>query len=113
MFPYHRGGCLLAVVMFALAIFLAIASARYQHPHDPGCYGQLGAGFPQSFLCDDTAGSPTSSWGKIDEVDWYGGFVMLSPAFLVNVLFYAVLLSIPVLLVLGISRLVRRHAPPR
>lgn len=103
-------GYILGIVL-ALAFVLTILSANYQVPRDSRCYGHLSGGFPLAFLCDDDAGSPTTSWGKIDEADWYGGFVVFTPAFILNTLFYAVLLSITWLLAFGISWLMRWRIP--
>jgi len=54
----------------------------------------LGAGFPVLFICDDWGGgSPTGSWGKIDLVDIFNGGIRPG-GFLVDLLFYTVLIFI-------------------
>lgn len=98
-------------MLLSLAFVLTLLSANYQVPRDPRCYGHLSGGFPLAFLCDDDAGSPTSSWGTLDEVDWYGGFVLFSPAFILDVACYAVLLGISWLLIRTIARRRRQRSP--
>ena len=109
--PNGCRGCLLPLLILGVAFYLVVQSTNYQVRHDPACYGSLSAGWPMTFLCDDTFGSPTSSWGKIDEADWWNGPNLVG--LFGDFLFYAVLLSILWLIVLGVSRLVRqrRQAP--
>lgn len=86
------GGCALGLVSILLGIVLALASAIYQRDSDPTCHGGgLSAGFPLPFLCDDSAGSPVSSWGKIDLVDFFN---MNPRVFLLDILLYSTLFVI-------------------
>ena len=59
-------GCLFSLSSVVLAFLLTVSTVGVQRRNDPACYGQLGAGFPVAFICDDAGGSPLSSAGKID-----------------------------------------------
>ena len=84
-------GCVLGILSIALGIVLTVSSARYQRQYYPVCQGGLSAGFPIVFICDDTGGSPISSWGKID----FGDVANVNPiAFILDFLLYSALLSI-------------------
>ncbi len=87
-------GCFISLVSILLAICAMAFSVNYRHPEHPSCGGMLGAGFPVLFICDDWGGgSPTGSWEKIDFVDVLNGGIR--PAgFLVDFLFYSVLIWI-------------------
>ncbi len=77
-------------------------SANYQYPEHPSCGGMLGAGFPVLFICDDWGGgSPTGSWEKIDFVDVLNGGIRPG-GFLVDFLFYIVLIWIVLFIASGI-----------
>jgi hypothetical protein len=85
-------GCLAAVVILLLAFVLMFSTMRVLHRSDYfSCFGQLGAGFPASFLCDYSGGgSPLSSAGRIDLAD----FPYFSPiGALVDILFYSIQLG--------------------
>jgi hypothetical protein len=110
--PRSAGGCMLNLLIGLLAIMLTVQSAHVQRPYERACDGFVGGGFPLPFLCDDLGESPTSSWGRIDETDWYV-LVIFHPYFLVNVLFYVVLLWVPWFIVRGFSQLVRRRSRPK
>ena len=87
-------GCLISLVCILLAIWAVALSANRQYPEQAGCGGTLGAGFPVLFICDDWGGgSPTGSWEKIDFVDYLNGGIRPG-GFLVDFLFYAVLIWI-------------------
>jgi hypothetical protein len=103
----HRWILFLAIGL--LAIGLTASTLGYLHPSASfACHGFLGAGFPVAFACDYSSGSsPPSSWGKIDGADW--PFLSLQGT-IVDILFYAVLLLIALLLVVEIYHLVRRHS---
>ena len=89
--PYGYRFWSFAILTVLLAVVLTVRSLNAQQTHDPVCRGTAGAGFPLTFLCDTLGESPTGSWGKIDEADsWFP-----NPFFLVNVLFYTVLLWMP------------------
>ncbi len=96
---------LFGIVSVLLALGLTLHSVTEQRSQDPLCEGQLGAGFPMTFLCDTTGSSPTSSWGKIDEADYF----FPTPFFWADVLFYAALLWTPWVLAHGISCWRRRR----
>lgn len=67
----------------------------------------LGAGFPVLFICDDWGGgSPSSSWGKITFVDVPNGGIRPT-GFLVDFLFYNLLIWIVVVGIFG-KRIDRR-----
>lgn len=113
--PHGIAGCSLYQLILVLAVFLTIQSTNVQDQKAPLCpHRSLGAGFPFTYLCDDAAGSPTSSMNKIDSADWYDGKVIfLRPhLFFGDVLFYAVLLWIPWLLVWYVAGLIRRTPAP-
>jgi hypothetical protein len=103
--PQGRRVWMFGIVSVALAVFLTLGSVNDQRAQDPVCQGIAGAGFPVTFVCDTTGSSPTSSWGKIDEADT----IFPNPFFLIDVLFYTVLLWVPWFVVLGVSHLVRRR----
>ncbi len=85
-------GCALGLMSILLGSVLTLASATYQHDYDSACHGGgLSAGFPLAFLCDDSAGSPISSWGKIDLVDFFN---MNPRVFLLDILLYSALFVI-------------------
>lgn len=86
------------VVSVILTVLLTMRSINDQRRQDPVCQGQAGAGFPATFICDSIGSSPTGSWGRIDEADLF--FPNLF--FIVDVVFYTVLLWIPWFLVVGI-----------
>jgi hypothetical protein len=64
-------GCSFVLLNLALGLCLTVATVLYHRRADPFCGGALSAGFPLAFICDDTAGSPVSSWGKIDFADLF------------------------------------------
>jgi hypothetical protein len=66
---YIRNGLVFSLVNILLGLCLTIASALYQRDPDPACQGGLSAGFPLAYICDDSGGSPISSWGRIDLAD--------------------------------------------
>jgi hypothetical protein len=69
----------------------------------------VGAGFPVLFICDDWGGgSPTGSWGKIDSVDVINGGIRPG-GFLVDFLFYIVLIWIVLFLLAVIVHKGVRH----
>jgi hypothetical protein len=84
-------GCSLGILSIVLGIVLTISSAQYQRQYYPVCQGGLSAGFPIVFICDDTGGSPISSWGKIDFGDLANVNLI---AFILDFLLYSALLSI-------------------
>jgi hypothetical protein len=95
-----------AILTVLLAIFLTVRSLKAQRTHDPICRGIAGAGFPLTFVCDTPGESPTGSWGKIDEADrWFP-----NPFFLIDILFYTVLLWMPWFAVRGIARWIRHRS---
>jgi len=101
-------GCIFGVANTVLTLCLMVSTLNYSNPRDSfSCYGQLGAGFPVSFVCDYSAGgSPLSSAGKIDSAD----FPFLSlPGSLVDFAFYSGLLWGIWLVVRGISQVIRRR----
>jgi len=84
-------GCILGILSMVLGIVLTVSSAQYQRKYYPVCQGGLSAGFPIVFICDDTGGSPISSWGKID----FGDVANVNPiTFILDFLLYSALLSI-------------------
>ena len=86
-----RGSFLLLIILL-LGFFLTIVSVSHQRNPEPACQGGgLGAGFPLPFICDDSGGSPISSWGRIDLADISG----LNPrVFLLDILLYNALVSL-------------------
>lgn len=87
-------GCLISLAIIFLAVFAMAISTNYQYPDHPSCGGMLGAGHPVLFICDDWGGgSPTNSWGKITFVDVPNGGIRPT-GFLIDFLFYAVLIWI-------------------
>lgn len=95
-------GCFISLVIILLAICAMAISANYQYPKHPSCRGMLGAGFPVLFICDDWGGgSPTGSWGKIDFVDVLNGGIR-PEGFLIDFLFYTVLIWIAWFIATGI-----------
>ncbi len=103
-FPCGRWLWFFGAVSVLLAVLLTIRSINDQRLQDPACQGLAGAGFPLTFICDSLGSSPTESWGKIDEAD----ILFPNLFFLVDVLFYIVLLWLPWILVVGIIHRVRR-----
>ena len=101
--PSWIRGCVLGMGIFVLAFVLMVSTIRILRHNDQfSCFGQLGAGFPVSFLCDYSGGgSPISSMGKIDTAD----FPYFSPlGTLIDLLFYAMPLGILWLIADRISR---------
>ena len=93
-------GCFLGILSFVLGIVLTIVSAQYQRQYYPVCQGGLSAGFPIVFICDDTGGSPISSWGKID----FGDVANVNPlAFILDLLLCSALLSVTWSMLMGPS----------
>jgi hypothetical protein len=85
-------GCAFGILSLVLGFVATFASAMYQRYPDPACHGGgLSAGFPLAFLCDDSAGSPISSWEKIDLVDFFN---MNPRVFLLDILLYSALFVI-------------------
>lgn len=85
-------GCAFGILSLVLGVIATFASALYQRHPDPACHGGgLSAGFPLAFLCDDSAGSPISSWGKIDLVDFFN---MNPRVFLLDILLYSALFGV-------------------
>jgi len=101
-FKQGSRGCFISLASILLANCAMAFSANYQYPEHPSCRGMLGAGFPVLFICDDWGGgSPTGSWEKIDFVDVLNGGIR--PAgFLVDLLFYIVLIWIVWFIAAGI-----------
>jgi hypothetical protein len=84
-------GFLISWVCILLALWAVSISARYLYPENTYCGDMVGAGFPVMFICDDWGGgSPTSSWGKIDFVDFLNGRIIPS-GFLIDLVFYFIL----------------------
>ena len=84
-------GCSLGILSIMLGIVLTLSSTQYQRQYYPVCQGGLSAGFPIVFICEDTSGSPITSWGKID----FGDIININPvAFILDFLLYSALLSI-------------------
>jgi len=90
------------LVNLLLGFCLTIVSVSYQRKPDPACHDAgLSAGFPLPFICDDSAGSPISSWGKIDLAD----IANVNPSvFLLDFLLYNALVSLVWSAALGIFR---------
>jgi len=103
-------GCSINLVSILLAIGAMAISANYQYPKHPSCGKMLGAGFPTLFICDDWGGSsPTGSWNKIDFVDVLNGGIR-PEGFLVDFLFYTVLIWIVWFIASGIfHKGINRH----
>jgi hypothetical protein len=94
LFKYGFRGCFINLVWIVLAIFAVTVSAKHLYPEDPACRQMVGGGFPVLFICDDWGGgSPTGSWGKIDLADVLNGGI-LPDGFLVDFLFYFILIWI-------------------
>jgi hypothetical protein len=96
-------GCVTGILIVLLAFGLMLSTMKILRHNDTfSCFGQLGAGFPVSFLCDYSGGgSPISSAGKIDSAD----FPYFSPVgTLVNIFFYSMQLGMPWLIADSISR---------
>lgn len=92
-------GCIFAILSILLGIGLTAGTAFYQRRDYPVCQGGLSAGFPIVFICDDTASSPISSWGKIDLADWAR---VNARAFLLDFLLYSALLWMAWCIVTGL-----------
>jgi hypothetical protein len=91
--PSWARGCVVGMGILVLAFVMMVSSMKVLRHNDHfSCFGQLGAGFPVSFLCDYSGGgSPISSAGKIDAAD----FPYFSPVgMLLDLLFYAMPLGI-------------------
>ena len=82
-------GCLFGILTLLLSLALTASTALVQRRYFPVCGGGLSAGYPIVFICDDSGGSPISSWGRIDAADW--GNLNL-PAFTLDFLLYEALL---------------------
>jgi hypothetical protein len=96
-------GCGVGLLILLLAFVLMFSTMRVLHNSDDfSCFGQLGAGFPVSFLCDYSGGgSPISSAGKIDSAD----FPYFSPiGALADILFYSMPLGMLWLIADRLSR---------
>ena len=93
-------GPLFLLANLLLAICMTIGSVFYQRNPEPACHGAgLGAGFPLPFVCDDSGGSPISSWGKIDQAD----IAHVNPrVFLLDFLLYNALVTLVGTAVLGL-----------
>ena len=84
-------GFFISLVCILLAVFAVTISAKYTYPKTPYCRDMVGAGFPVMFICDDWGGgSPTSSWGKIDFVDFINGGI-IPTGLLIDLVFYFIL----------------------
>jgi hypothetical protein len=85
-----------------LGFCMTVGSVLYQRNPDPACHGAgLSAGFPLPFICDDSAGSPISSWGKIDLAD----ISNVNPrVFLLDFLLYNALVSLVLSTAISIFR---------
>jgi hypothetical protein len=68
---FSRGLCgvLADLVYLSIAISLMLATFHYQRRSDPFCGGDLSAGFPFAFLCDNAGESPISDWGRMSWMD--------------------------------------------
>ncbi|MDQ2808931.1 MAG: hypothetical protein M3Z04_18810 [Chloroflexota bacterium] len=108
-FRLRRGGCLLWIMLTLIAIGLSINSISYQRS-DPFCYNLLGAGFPLSFICDVAGSSPTGSWGKIDDADYFN---LNLGGLLADIVVYAGLLWVAWNAVLAFYHLMRRGIQTR
>ncbi|HSL42103.1 MAG TPA: hypothetical protein VK897_01650 [Anaerolineales bacterium] len=98
-FPHGFRGCFISFVIILAAISAMAISTTYQYPKHPFCSGMLGAGFPALFICDDWGGgSPSNSWGKITFIDVPNGGIR-PVGFLIDFLFYALLMWAVLLLV--------------
>lgn len=95
----RSSGCMMAFLSILLGLCLALASALYQRQNDPACGGSLSAGFPLPYLCDETGGSPISSWGRIDMVELLGTNMRV---FLLDLLLYCALTALIWTLVRGV-----------
>jgi len=91
-------GCIFGFMTILLGIGLTVSTLFYQRQNYPVCQGGLSAGFPLAFICDDTGGSPISSWGRIDGADWFN---MNPVAFVLDFLLYGALLSLAWVVVMG------------
>ncbi|HLO27649.1 MAG TPA: hypothetical protein VK249_00850 [Anaerolineales bacterium] len=94
-------GCGFALVSIALGFCLTLGSAFYQRASDPTCHGNLSAGFPLPFVCDEAGGSPIDSWGRIDLFELFGTNLRV---FLLDFLLYGALLSLAWIVILGLFR---------
>ncbi len=98
---FSRGlrGLFFDLAKLFLAVSLMLATVNYQRSSDPLCGGDLSAGFPLAFLCDNAGESPISDWWKISWTD------ILHPlGVYVDILFYVALLWITSFIVLRIFR---------
>ena len=97
-FKHGLRGCFISFMIIFAAIVAMAISTIYKYPEHLSCGGMLGAGYPVLFICDDWGGgSPTGSWGKITLIDVPNGGIR-PRGFLVDFLFYAVLLWVVFLL---------------
>ena len=97
---FPSNGLYFLLLNLLLGLCMTIGSVLYQRNPEPGCHtGGLGAGFPLPFVCDDTGGSPITSWGRIDLSD-IGN--VNSRVFLLDLLLYNALVSLIWTAVLGI-----------
>jgi len=95
------GGCLTGLLSILLGLALTASTALVQQRYYPVCGGGLTAGYPIVFICDDSGGSPISSWGRIDSADWFNGDPR---AFLLDFLLYSALLWLAWTAVMGLLR---------
>jgi len=97
-----KNGFTLSLLNILVGFCLTVGSTVYQRNPDPACHGAgLSAGFPLPFICDDSAGSPISSWGKIDSAD----ISNVNPrVFLLDFLLYGSLLPLIWVSIAGIFR---------
>jgi hypothetical protein len=97
---FPPNGLYFLLLHLLLGLCLTIGSVLYQRNPEPGCQtGGLGAGFPLPFVCDDSGGSPISSWGRIDLSDIWN----VNPrTFLLDFLLYNALVSLVWSAALGI-----------
>ena len=99
---FPRRGFFPLLIILLLGFFLTIVSISFQRNPEPACHGAgLGAGFPLPFICDDTGGSPISSWGRIDLSDIYR---LNMRVFLLDFLLYNSLISLVVSTAMGLYR---------
>ena len=95
-------GCAFALISLLLGLVFTLGTVLYQGDRDSAnCGGALSAGFPLAFVCDDSAGSPISSWGKIDLAD----IVNINPrALLLDLLLISALLTLAWTVITGLRK---------
>ena len=94
-------GCAFGLISLLLGLVFTLGTVRYQRDPDLSCGGGLSAGFPLAFICDDTGGSPVSSWGKIDLAD----IANINPrAFLLDLLLISALLTLAWTVLTGLRK---------